>query len=91
MNENDAVMLPDAPLGDLIDVAPEVITESKPGYKTTEFWITVSLSILTLLDGLPLPDKYKGIVVAALGAVYTISRGFAKSGAPNVEAPVPSA
>lgn len=64
---------------------PEVVKESKAGYKTTEFWVTVVTAILVVLNGIPLPEKYEGAVVAALGAVYALSRGIAKKGVPVVE------
>jgi hypothetical protein len=72
---------------DAIDALPLLIKEAGEGYKTTEFWLTVVISLLTLLNVVPLPDKYEGIVVAALGAAYAISRGLAKKGVPVVESP----
>lgn len=70
--------------------APEIFKESKAGYRTTEFWVTIAISLLTVLNGIPLPDKYEGFVVAALGAVYALSRGIAKHGQPSIE-PDPAA
>lgn len=71
-------------LNDIIEHVPEAIEESRKGYKTTEFWLVTAISVLTVLNGIPLPEKYEGIVVAALGAVYALSRGLAKKGIPNV-------
>jgi len=61
--------------------------EVKPGWKTTEFWLT-SLTVLASLlwgadlldaEGVGTANKVFGFVVAALGAVgYTVSRGMAK-------------
>jgi hypothetical protein len=62
-----------------------LVTESKKGYKTTEFWVTVAVALLTLLNGIPLPEKYEGAVIAGLAGVYALSRGFAKQGVPVVE------
>lgn len=62
-----------------------IITESKRGYKTTEFWVGIAVALLTVLDGIPLPEKYEGFVVGLIGAVYVISRGIAKAGVPAVE------
>lgn len=62
-----------------------VITESKKGYKTTEFWVSVAVALLTVLDGIPLPEKFEGFVVAGIAAVYAVSRGLAKGGVPAVE------
>jgi hypothetical protein len=70
---------------DLIESIPTVVKESKAGHKTTEFWLTVITSVLVVLNGIPLPEKYEGFVVAALGAVYALSRGLAKKGIPVVE------
>lgn len=69
-----------------IETLPLIVEESKAGYKTTEFWVAVVISLLTVLNGIPLPDKYEGLVVAGLGAAYAISRGLAKKGVPHVPA-----
>lgn len=63
---------------------PEVIEETRKGWKTTEFWIVLGTSVLTVLNGIPLPEKYEGVVVAALAAIYALSRGIAKKGVANV-------
>jgi hypothetical protein len=61
--------------------------EVKPGWKTTEFWLTSCVALASLLWGADVLDpdsvgtanKIFGFVVAALGAVgYTVSRGLAK-------------
>jgi hypothetical protein len=61
--------------------------EVKPGWKTTEFWLTSLVALASLLWGADVLDpdsvgtanKIFGFVVAALGAVgYTVSRGLAK-------------
>lgn len=70
---------------DVIATFPAVIEESKKGYKTTEFWLAVATSVLVLLNGIPMPEQYEGFVIAALGAVYALSRGIAKKGVPHVE------
>ena len=63
--------------------------EVKPGWKTTEFWMTSIVALASLLWGADVLDpdavgtanKIFGFVVAALGAVgYTVSRGLAKKG-----------
>lgn len=69
-----------------------IVSESKKGYKTTEFWVAIVVSLLTVLDGIPLPEKFEGALVGALGVAYAISRGLAKQGVPVVEpAPAPPA
>lgn len=63
----------------------------KPGWKTTEFWITIATSILGLLafTGVLTPDRSSeltkqllpliGVLVpAVVGAGYSVSRGTAK-------------
>lgn len=67
-----------------IGAIPAIIEEAKAGYKTTEFWLAVAISILTVLDGIPLPEKYEGFVVTLLGIAYALSRGIAKAGVANV-------
>ena len=63
--------------------------EIKPGWKTTEWWLTVVVTVASLLwgadvldpDGLGTANKVFGFVVAALtGIGYTVSRGLAKKG-----------
>lgn len=58
----------------------------KPGYLTTEFWLTVLVGVLTNLGTIEVPDKYKWVVSLLLVVGYAISRGLAKFG-PNT-APV---
>ena len=61
----------------------------KPGWKTTEFWLTVVVALASLLWGADVLDpeaggsanKVFGLVVSGLAAVgYTVSRGLAKKG-----------
>ena len=60
---------------------------TKPGWKTTEFWITVCVAGASLLwgadvldpEGTAGADKIFGFVVSSLTALgYTVSRGLAK-------------
>ena len=59
----------------------------KPGYKTTEFWLTAGATFvgLAIASGV-IPEtgiwpKVVGLVVAAFTAMgYTVSRGMAKKG-----------
>lgn len=70
---------------DVAEVIGGVIKESKAGFKTTEFWLAVAIALLTVLDGIPLPEQFEGYVVAGIGIAYTLSRGLAKKGIPAVE------
>ena len=59
----------------------------KPGWKTTEFWLTVCVVLGSLLwgagvldpEGVGTANKVFGLVVSGLSAIgYTVSRGLAK-------------
>jgi predicted acyltransferase len=52
----------------------------KPGYKTTEFLVTVLLSLGALLASLTeqLPPKYAALASAVSVAAYSVARGMAK-------------
>ena len=59
----------------------------KPGYKSTEFWITVIVAVCSLLwgagvvdpEGASNADKVFGFICSAAATLgYTISRGLAK-------------
>lgn len=83
--ETDVVVNQTFETDDLAPAINGIIKESKSGYKTTEFWVSIAVALLTVLDGIPLPEKFEGVVVGAIGAVYVISRGIAKQGVPAVE------
>ena len=64
-----------------------VKNEVKPGWKTTEFWITAIVALASLAWGAGVvdpagtegADKIFGFVASALAALgYTVSRGLAK-------------
>lgn len=73
--------------------AAVVIRESKPGWKTTEFWVAVVTLVAVNLNGvvLTLPDKYQAIATAVVAGLYALARGLAKQGIPDVEPTVPEA
>ena len=56
--------------------------ETRPGYRTTEFWITVIVQIAAVCAALAdaLPARYAAIVSAISAAAYAIARGLSKSG-----------
>jgi hypothetical protein len=64
-----------------------VIKESKAGFKTTEFWVAVVVSLLTVLEAYPVPDDLKAVIVGAISVAYAVSRGISKSGVPAIEPP----
>jgi hypothetical protein len=67
------------------------MNETKPGYKTTEFWLSAAASVVGLLvasgiiptdSGL---DKMLGMVVIGLSTMgYTVSRGIVKKVPPQI-------
>lgn len=61
-----------------------VVKETKKGYKTTEFWLTILGSLAVVFNGVPLPESKEGYVVAALVGLYAVARGLAKKGIPDV-------
>jgi hypothetical protein len=73
----------------VLNQVPTVIQETKAGYKTTEFWSAVVVSLLTLVGTIPVPANSKGLVVGGLAAIYSVARGIAKQGIP-AEVPVPT-
>lgn len=74
---------------------PEIIAETRKGWKTTEFWLTIAGLLAVNLNGvvLTLPDKYQAIATAVIAGLYAVSRGQAKAGVPHIEvkAEVPEA
>lgn len=51
----------------------------KPGYKTTEFWLTLVVSIWGAV-GAAVPEPWQVIIPTVAGGLYTIARGLAKAG-----------
>lgn len=70
---------------DFAPLIPEVVKESKAGYKTTEFWVSVVSAFLLAVGALPTPHDTKGFAVAAIVGLYAVARGLAKKGVPVVE------
>lgn len=59
-----------------------IVKETKAGYKTTEFWGIIAVSLLDVVSQVPTKDK---LVASIVAAAYALARGLAKSGVPNVE------
>lgn len=49
----------------------------KPGYRTTEFWITIAASVWAAIAP-GLPPQYQAAIPAIAGGLYSIARGIAK-------------
>lgn len=52
----------------------------KPGYLTTEFWVTVATDVgaIAAASANVFPDRYAGLLVAVSTFAYSISRGLTK-------------
>jgi hypothetical protein len=52
----------------------------KPGYKTTEFWVAIIISVATFVASIAdaLGPRYAAISSAVVGAGYAVARGLAK-------------
>jgi hypothetical protein len=50
----------------------------KPGYKTSEFWLTIAAALVNILGPAGANGTVQVCANAALGAAYAISRGMAK-------------
>lgn len=59
-----------------------VIKESKAGYKTTEFWVSIAVALFATIDPASLPDWAQTALIGVAAAAYAISRGLAKQGIP---------
>jgi hypothetical protein len=58
----------------------------KPGYKTTEFWVTAIVSAAGLIAALSghLAPRYAALAAAASSGLYAVARGLAKVPTPIV-------
>jgi hypothetical protein len=50
----------------------------KPGYKTTEFWLTLLANFAPMIAG-ALPPEQAAILGAVTAGVYTASRAYTKA------------
>lgn len=57
----------------------------KPGYKTTEFWVTVLTAVGIVVAALAdaLPPKWATVAVAVATAAYNVARGLSKINPPK--------
>jgi hypothetical protein len=60
------------------------VTPVKPGYLTTEFWVTVTADLglvaTSVVDANVLSPKYAALAAGLATAAYNISRGLTKLG-----------
>lgn len=66
---------------------------AKPGYRTTEFWVTTITSVAALVAALTsnLNPRYAALGAAVSEGLYAISRGITKHGAALATRPAPAA
>lgn len=64
-----------------IEEAKKMDSTSKPGWKSTEFWLNVATQIGTLWGAVAgfIPPKYAAIISTAGIAVYTVARTILKA------------
>jgi len=59
------------------------IIETKPAFYTTEFWTTLFVNVINLINLTGLwnfvPNKYSVLAMAIVQGLYTASRGIAKN------------
>jgi hypothetical protein len=53
----------------------------KPGYMTTEFWLTVAVDVAALIAAIAdqLPPRYAALAATVSSGLYALARGWAKS------------
>lgn len=61
------------------------MNETRPGYKTTEFWITVIVLVADLALALVtiLPPTWASTIATVTTTMYVMSRALAKHGIPT--------
>jgi hypothetical protein len=63
---------------------PIVSTESKPGVRTTEFWVAMAAGLVQMVNLVGIwdfvPNKYSTIILGVIAGLYALSRGIAKQG-----------
>jgi hypothetical protein len=58
----------------------------RPGWKTSEFWVTIATTAWTLFGGV-LPPVAQAVIGAVVPAAYTLSRALAKRPHPAPSSP----
>ena len=58
----------------------KIMDEVKPGWKTTEFWVTTLASVMTLIQSMQgtIPHPWGEVAVAVMTAAYSIARAISK-------------
>ena len=59
---------------------PQKTTWTKPGWKSTEFWAAIGVTLAQVSKVFALPPWATPVI----WGLYTLARGFAKSGGPEI-------
>jgi hypothetical protein len=59
--------------------------ETKAFWRSSEFYVTIGVILTAISGAFSSNHRVQGIIVAAAGVAYTISRGIAKSGSPYID------
>jgi hypothetical protein len=51
----------------------------KPGYRTTEFWLTMATNLWAMFGGMLTPEQAM-MAIGIVNGAYSIARGLAKGG-----------
>jgi len=65
---------------------------TKPGHRTTEFWLTLAVDLAALVAAFAdqLPSRYAALAGTVSTGLYALSRGWAKSSTVAVAPPAES-
>lgn len=56
---------------------PEAPAPQKPGFRTTEFWITLAVTVAALVPSLGLPEEHVAVKIAGLIVAVGAQLGYA--------------
>lgn len=56
---------------------PDKKNEPKPGYLTTEFWVTLAV-MAGAGFGVPVPPEIAGLIIGGIGTAYVAARAWVK-------------
>lgn len=63
----------------MAEIKPEEVRTLRPGWKTTEFWVSLGGAVLPWVVT-ELPSTWKAALGTGAAAVYAVARGLAKLG-----------
>lgn len=61
------------------ELKPEEVRTLRPGWKTTEFWVSLAVGAAPFVHE-ALPATWKATLAVVAGGIYTLARGLAKLG-----------